>query len=648
MFTRRYGMAIAWISALLFGSPLDAATTVWDFSSSLNASSGYAVMSYRDAATQSGTSFGTTNGSTVPNIEGQQASYMSFPLSGNTGGFSVNRPYSSPTLSAYTFACDVLVPTSDFGAYSYMGLFNTTPGGTDDAELYVDLRSAYEGRLFADRDSDNGKVYTPTGVIDRNSWHRIVWAYDENHATQDVRIFVDGVKVGSSDAAFGHPCLGLPDFFPVLQDGGPQTDHAPGLVASMALVDHAMTDAEIIAMGGPKANGFASIYDPGDPPTPPDPPGPVTGFTVAFFPDTQNEVESMPAMLQSQVDWLINNQTSRKIAYVGHLGDITDNGTTTEFVRAHNIIFQLNNVNGLPWGTCAGNHDTNTSAKAALYDQYFGPTNFTGKEWYGATTSTQSSYQVFYAKGRSYLVLNLRYAADSTVRTWAQGVINAHPGMPTILATHLYFTPDGAYDPYATTLWDGLIDDNSQIFMVLCGHHDSQGPKFNSRTNAAGQIVYELMTDYQQTDYGGGYLRLLEFDEENSVIHATAYSPYYDLYHDIYPYDTFDMAMDFDARLGAAAVPGDTNGDGKVDSADAQTLASHWNTHVTIGDFTKGDFNDDGLVDATDASILAANWGHGVSEAGTAPEPSAVLLLAVGSAWLLAIPHRRRAVCRNR
>jgi len=640
MFTRRFVMAMAWLLALLLGTPLLAATTVWDFSSNLNASSGYSLLGYRDVATQNATLFGVTNGSTVPHIQGQQATYMSFPLSADAGGYMVNRPYSSPTLSAYTLAWDMLVPTSDFGTYDYLGIYNTTPGGTDDAELYIDLRAAYEGRLFADRDIDNGKVYTSTGVIHRNTWHRIVMAYDENHATQDVRIFVDGVKVGASNTTFGHPCLSLPDYFPVFQDGGASTDHAPGLVNSMALVDHAMTDAEIVAMGGPTANGFASIYDPGDPPAPPQP-VPVNGFNVVFFPDTQNEVESMPAMFESQVNWIINNRTSQKIAYVGHLGDITDNGNTTEYTTAHNIMFPLSNVQGLPWGTCAGNHDIGTSAKAALYDQYFGPANFTGKEWYGATTSKQSSYQTFYAKGREYLVLNVQYAGDSTVLAWALGILNAHPDTPTIIDTHWYFTPDGSYDTYATTLWNTLIKDHSQVFMVVCGHHDSQGPKFSSRTNTAGKMVYELMTDYQQTDFGGGYLRLLNFDEEDSVIHASVYSPYYDLYHESYPYDHFDMTMDFVARLGAAAIPGDTNDDDRVDEADAATLAAYWGAHVTLGDFTKGDFNDDGLVNAADAAILTANWGYGVTETNSVPEPASLVLLAVLSVPLFARRLRR-------
>ena len=157
-------------------------------------------------------------------------------------------------------------------------------------------------------------------------------------------------------------------------------------------------------------------------------------------------------------------------------------------------------------------------------------------------------------------MLCLEYAADSTVLAWAQGVINEHPDMPTIIDTHMYFTPNGDYDPYAAVIWNGLIDDNSQIFMLVCGHHDSQGPKYNVRYNAAGKTVYELMTDYQQTDLGGGYLRLLEFDEDDSVIRASAYSPYYDLYHDDLPLRRLRhrdglRVRDWDRRRWSPATP---------------------------------------------------------------------------------------------
>jgi len=89
-------------------------------------------------------------------------------------------------------------------------------------------------------------------------------------------------------------------------------------------------------------------------------------------------------------------------------------------------------------------------------------------------------------------------------------------------------------------------------------------------------------------------------------------------------------------------VPGDANGDGYVNEADATILTNYWGQS---GDWSMGDFNNDGVVNALDAAILAANWGHAVaaeqSDLATAvPEPSALVILLGG---LLAVVAGRRS-----
>jgi hypothetical protein len=282
-------------------------------------------------------------------------------------------------------------------------------------------------------------------------------------------------------------------------------------------------------------------------------------FTVVVIPDIQNETQYAPAMLQSQVDWIAGHQVGQNIVCAVQLGDLTNNGNAAEYSTAHEKLFQLNNAGGLVWGTCAGNHDIDNGGdvgtKGANYDAYFGPANF-HQSWYGTTASGHSSYTKFQAGERQYLMLNLEYDAPGSVLNWAQGVINANPGMATIINTHEYLNIYGGYSPYGATLWNGLVNNNSQVFMVLCGHCFEMGPQYATRTDAVGKTVYELMTDYQGVNYGDGYLRLLQFDEDNSVIRATAYSPYEDAYHSGYTYDSFDIAMDFDQRLGGGSGAG--------------------------------------------------------------------------------------------
>ena len=77
-------------------------------------------------------------------------------------------------------------------------------------------------------------------------------------------------------------------------------------------------------------------------------------------------------------------------------------------------------------------------------------------------------------------------------------------------------------------------------------------------------------------------------------------------------------------------LPGDANGDGRVDGSDVTILAGNWQAGAT-GDpsatWSMGDFNHDGKVDGSDVTILAGNWQAGVTSAVVAvsnpePEPS--------------------------
>jgi hypothetical protein len=281
-------------------------------------------------------------------------------------------------------------------------------------------------------------------------------------------------------------------------------------------------------------------------------------FTFVAMPDIQNETQYHSDMLQSQVNWILNNRVSQNIAFVAQQGDLTNNANTAEFTTAHNTLFQMStNAPTLPWSTCAGNHD---AANIAGYDSYFGAANFL-QSWYGGYSS-HSSYQTFQANGRNYLVLNLEYNPSQAELNWAQGVITAHPGMPTIVNTHDYIAYGSVRSSVGNTIWggavtgnaDGLINGNAQVFMVVCGHNHYAWNQ--TSTDKAGKPVLELLADYQDTNSGDGYLRLYQFDEAANQIHVKTYSPY----DTGTPYLTdslnqFDIPLNFNDRLGVATTP---------------------------------------------------------------------------------------------
>jgi len=74
-------------------------------------------------------------------------------------------------------------------------------------------------------------------------------------------------------------------------------------------------------------------------------------------------------------------------------------------------------------------------------------------------------------------------------------------------------------------------------------------------------------------------------------------------------------------------IPGDANGDQKVNDLDAKVLAANWGAGSAT--WAMGDFNDDQNVDAIDGAIMAANWGYGMGGESTAvPEPTTLAGLA--------------------
>src|SRR5690606_2773550 len=123
---------------------------------------------------------------------------------------------------------------------------------------------------------------------------------------------------------------------------------------------------------------------------------------------------------------------------------------------------------------------------------------------------------------------------------WAQGIIDDHPGVATIVTTHVFEgTKHGPpNNPYLRgfghnsqlEIFDKSLKDNSQIFMVLSGHtsEDSHQIKMNS----SGKPVLQMVTDYNKWlgTAGDGFLRLIELDEDAGEVRVQTYSPYLDQY----------------------------------------------------------------------------------------------------------------------
>lgn len=182
---------------------------------------------------------------------------------------------------------------------------------------------------------------------------------------------------------------------------------------------------------------------------------------------------------------------------------------------------------------------------------------FRGKEWYVASHDDGAdSAQVFTAGGYRFLHIGLQFNAPDASLAWAASVIRQHPGLPTILSTHDFLDNDGrrlanpvidqarihAEDNSAEEVWQKLISQYDQIFLVLSGHHHGQSRRTDP--NKFGHQVHQVLSDYQDRHQtakdagarlqlgkgiGDGWMRLMTFEMGSEIprISVRTYSTHY-------------------------------------------------------------------------------------------------------------------------
>lgn len=165
---------------------------------------------------------------------------------------------------------------------------------------------------------------------------------------------------------------------------------------------------------------------------------------------------------------------------------------------------------------------------------------FKGQPWYVAShDGGADSAQIFTAGGYRFLHIGLQFDPPNASLEWAASVLKRYPGLPTIVSTHDYMDNAGqrlpnpiidaaAADPQDNSpqmVWDKLISQHDQIFLVLCGHEHGQA--FRTDDNKFGHDVHQVLSDYQDRGQtakdagvksaypvaiGDGWLRLMTFD----------------------------------------------------------------------------------------------------------------------------------------
>lgn len=290
-----------------------------------------------------------------------------------------------------------------------------------------------------------------------------------------------------------------------------------------------------------------------------------------MLPDTQylfDADSADPEPLRETFRYLVAERAEANIAFMTHLGDVTEHGTEDEIGRAADTFRTLHGK--VPYSVLVSSHDipssTDDQRGATAYLAAFGPERYASMPTFrGASPDGYNSYHVLRAMQREWLVLALDWRVSDKGLRWAQSVLDAHPTLPAVLTTHdiAWSDDDGKarLSDNGKRLWDGLVRGNDQIFLALGGHYWPPGRTV--LTNDDDNDVHVHITNYQDRYYGGaGMIRTYSFDLARGVIDVETFAPWF-LARDPEkrtpleaetielsgPVDRFSLSIDFDERF---------------------------------------------------------------------------------------------------
>ena len=274
-------------------------------------------------------------------------------------------------------------------------------------------------------------------------------------------------------------------------------------------------------------------------------------FLIPVLPDTQCEVSANPAMFTSQLNWIVANRAASNIAFVLHVGDIINWDTADHqmWITASNGFRALDNA-AIPYVLAVGNHDTaavtngggaapgsaHTNVRITTqFNSFFPVSRFPAQRGRYESTKSDNAWYTFEAGGLHWLVLSLEFCARQAPVDWAKTVLASHTNYNAIVVTHFHLASNGTInqsnagygDLSPQQIYDQLISQYPNVRLVLSGHVDSSAWRNDPGVN--GNRIYQLLQDYQSTDNGAGYMRLLEIDTTARTISARMFSPYYNL-----------------------------------------------------------------------------------------------------------------------
>jgi len=276
---------------------------------------------------------------------------------------------------------------------------------------------------------------------------------------------------------------------------------------------------------------------------------------IAVLPDTQVYSLRYPGIFHAQTAWIADHAAEHDIRYVFHLGDIVNNNTDLEWMRASAAMATLQGT--VSYAIAPGNHDYGPSGDAStrdtLFNTYFDFESHAAMPGFGGAYEEgklDNTWHLFSIGGRDYVVLALEWGPRDEVLAWADEVMVKHVDREGILITHAflnnnnlrydhtdkkhpqdynpheYKTPGGVND--GEEIWQKLIRKH-RFVLTVNGHVLGDGAGYRHDVTDTGTTCHQVLANYQMRNLGGeGYLRLLELLPNGTTVRVWSYSVLYD------------------------------------------------------------------------------------------------------------------------
>ncbi len=309
-------------------------------------------------------------------------------------------------------------------------------------------------------------------------------------------------------------------------------------------------------------------------------------FTFAALPDPQKLLLHHGDYYGKIGEWLIANKEAYKIAGVMALGDLTEHGSWTQFSASYDAFKDV--IKAMPFGVSLGNHDymggggtgnytaTQGPEYNTLYNHFFkddivesllanngGAYPYVNKaiegyEVMSADADIDDVTNTYYVYDNGYIVISLEIYPRTEILNWANAIAKANPEKKVIVTTHshlgdngellndddLYYIAANETTNSGTTVRETLLETNSNIVMMVCGHDSTQQIVYDEHTREDGSIYYEVLIDNQDDDEnyrGVGMVALLGF-RADGTIDTTYYSTIWNKY---FKSDVNEVTFDF-------------------------------------------------------------------------------------------------------